>query len=192
MTTVSELVEVMAAAAEESLPTIRMMARRLIDDGVLPKAIGSRIPQATAEHAALLLFAVMAAPLVKDATRTALVYGGLTYNGYSAADTTTALQGVSRLLREIPQDVNALDWSLEVCTNCLQVVVWQPLAGPENQTANGSRMIDSLYIEPGQNWMRPPFKPLKRIASMSGECLYTIGRALTADTKRGDDGAYSY
>jgi hypothetical protein len=183
MTTVSELVEVAAAATEESLPTIRMMARRLIDDEVLPKAIGSRIPQATTEHAALLLFAVMAAPLVKDATRTALVYGGLTYNGYSAADTTTALQGVSKLLREIPQHVNALDWSLEVCTNCLRVVVWQ---------STGDRMIDSLYIEPGQNWMYPPFKPLKRIASMSGECLYTIGRALTADTKRSNDGGYSY
>jgi hypothetical protein len=178
---VSELVEVVAAATEEFLPTVRMMARRQIDDGIQPKAIGSRIPQVTADHAALLLFAVAAAPLVKDATRVALAYGGLTYNGYTARETTTAQQAVSRLLREIPHDVNALDWSLEVCTNSLQVVVRQPLPGPHNQTPTGSHMEGSLYIEPGQNPQHPPSKPLKRVAVLSGEALYAIGRALIAE-----------
>jgi hypothetical protein len=171
MATISELVEMVAAATEESLPTVRMKARRLIDDEVLPKAVGARIPQATTEHAALLLFAVMAAPLVKDATRTALVYGKLTYNGYPAADTSTALRTVSSLLRDLPKKVNALDWSLEVCTNCRRVVVCQSI---------DERRIDSLYIEPGQNWLHPPSKPLERIARMSGQCLYAIADALEA------------
>jgi len=171
MATISELVEVVAAATEESLPTVRMKARRLIDDEVLPKAVGARIPQASAEHAALLLFAVMAAPLVKDATRTALAYGKLTYNGYRAADTPTALRAVSRLLRDIPKDVNALDCSLEVYTNCLRLVVWQ---------STGDHRIDSLYIEPGQDWIHPPSKPLERIARMAGQCLYAIANAVEA------------
>jgi hypothetical protein len=183
MATVSELVEVTAAATKEFLPTVRMMARRLIDDEVLPKAMGSRIPQVTTDNAAALLLAVAAAPLVKDATRTALAYGGLTYNGYTAPETTTAQQAVSKLLRTIPHDVNALDWSLEVCSNALQVVVHQPLPGPQNQTATGSYMVDNLYIEPGQNPLHPPSKPLKRFAVLSGEALYAIGCALIAEAR---------
>jgi hypothetical protein len=183
MATVSELVEVVAAATEELLPTLRMMARRLIDDGVLPKAVGKRIPQVTPDDAAALLLAVLPAPLVKDATRTALAYGGLTYNGYTAPETTTAQQAVSKLLRTIPHDVNALDWSLEVCSNALQVVVHQPLPGPLNQTPTGSYMEGSLYIEPGRNPLHPPSKRLKRIAVLSGEALYAIGCALIAEAR---------
>src|SRR5512132_253515 len=101
MIAVSELVEVVSAATGEPLATVRMIARRLIDDEVLPKAVGARIPRVTHEHAASFLFAVMATPAIKDSSRTAVAFGALVHNG---TGDTTALQALSGLLRSLPKD----------------------------------------------------------------------------------------
>jgi hypothetical protein len=182
MATASKLVEEMAAATGKPFAMVRMKARRLIDDKELPKAIGSRIPQINHDHAALLLFAVAVAELVNDSTRVARTYAGLTYNGYSTADAPTALEAVSKLLRDIPHNVNALDWSLEICRSWPEVVVNQPRPGPQNQTSTGSIMDSSWYIERGKNPQLPPPENFKEITLIPGICLYRIALALADES----------
>lgn len=81
MATVSQLVERIVAITGEPESKVRQYARQLLDDNVLPKSVGRRIAEVTPHHAVLLLLAVLAAPNVKDATRTANLYEGLRLNG---------------------------------------------------------------------------------------------------------------
>jgi hypothetical protein len=178
MLAVSELVEVVAAAVGEPLATVRMIGRRLIDDEVLPKAVGARIPRVTHEHAASLLLAVLATPAIKDSARTAVRFGALVHNGLGPM---TAVQGLSRLLRKLPKDPDALDWSLEVCSNFPQVVIKKKslaaqIPHPSERTDGGD-----IYIPEGEDSMHWPSDDLKRVALLPGIRLHDIGRALAGD-----------
>jgi hypothetical protein len=180
MPTVSELVEVVSEATGEPLATVRMIARRLIDDEVLPKSVGARIPHVTPEHAASLLFAVMATPAIKDSARTAVAFSALMSNGMSA-NGETALDAVARLLRGLPKDSAGLEWSLEVCTNFPQIALkkktWTPqIPHPSERTDYGS-----IYIPAGEDWMHWPSENLKRFAVLPGTGLYRIALALAGD-----------
>jgi hypothetical protein len=178
MPTVAEFVELIADRTGEPLPTVRMMARRLVDDDVLPKATGRRVPRITHQQAAMLLLAVLAGPPVKDATRRATTYGALLHNGQRGG---TALEAVVYLLRRLPKDPAAPDWSIEVCTNFPQLVLKQKPHTP--QMPHPSERTDSgdLYIPSGEDLMHWPSDDLKRFAVLSGIRLHDIACALAGD-----------
>jgi hypothetical protein len=180
MATVAKFVDLLAAATGEPFPTVRLTARQQADDDVQPKASGRRVPNITYEQAVMLLFAVMVAHPVKDATRTAKTYAALVHNGTSAGGE-TALEAVVRLLRRMPKDPLALDWSLEVCTNFPQIVLkkkpWtSQIPHPSERTDSGD-----LYIPSGEDLMHWPSDNLKRFAVLSGIRLHDIACALTGD-----------
>jgi hypothetical protein len=180
MPTVAQYVELLADATGEPFPTVRMTARQQADGDVQPKASGRRVPNVTHEQAVMLLFAVMAAHPVKDATRTAKTYAALVHNGMPAGGE-TALEAVTRLLRRLPKESSGLDWSLEVCMNFPQVVLKKKVSTP--QMAHPSERTDhgDIYIPAGEDWMHWPSDHLKRFAVLPGVGLYQIALALAED-----------
>ena len=77
MASVSELAETVALYAAEPSALVNQIARELLNENLLPKSSGKRIAQVDASHAALLLFAVLASPRIKDAAAAARTYAAL-------------------------------------------------------------------------------------------------------------------
>lgn len=181
MLSVSELVEAVSTAIGETgkpLPTVRMIARRMIDDEVLPKAVGARIPRVGHEEAASLLLAVMATPAVNASGRTALTFGALVHLGIGNQ---TAREAVGNLLRRLPKDPLALEWSMEVCKNFPQVVLKQkPM---RSQMVSSSERTDygDVYIPQGEDWAHWPSDDLKEIAVLSGVRLLYLANILAGE-----------
>jgi hypothetical protein len=178
MVAVSELVDLVAEATEEPVATVRMMARRLIDDDVLPKSVGARIPHVTHEHVASLLFTVIAKPAIKDSARTARAFGALVYNGRPGE---TALEAMARLLRRLPKHPLATECSVELCTNVPQVVLKQKPLEPTMPHPSERTDYGDIYIPPGDDPMHWPTHGLKRFAVLPGIPLHAIACALTGD-----------
>ena len=177
MATVAKFVDLLAAATGEPFPTVRLTARQQADDDVQPKASGRRVPNITYEQAVMLLFAVMAAHPVKDATRTAKTYAALVHNGMPAGGE-TALEAVARLLRRLPKESSGLDWSLEVCMNFPQIVLkkksWAPqmahlelaqLTRPTHQSGRNVEVNAGLSAQQAQcfrsRWLIPDATPAR-------------------------------
>jgi len=77
MPTVAQLVDALTEMTGERRARVNMMARRLIDDGLMPKSSGRDIAQVDAESVVNLLFAVAFAEKGADAARTAREWGDL-------------------------------------------------------------------------------------------------------------------
>ncbi len=77
MPTVAQLVDVLALITGERQARVNMMARRLIDDGLMPKSSGRDIAQVDAASVANLIFAVAFAERAADAARAAREWGDL-------------------------------------------------------------------------------------------------------------------
>jgi hypothetical protein len=178
MLTVAQLNPVYSQAIGKPLPTVRMMARRFVDDAVFPKGSGRRVPYVTHEQAALFLLAVLAAPAVKDATRTAIAFGALVHNGIGD---TTALQAVTDLLLRLPNDPFALDWSLVVCKNFPQVVLKQKRFSPQILHPSERTDYGDIYIAKGEDWAHWPSDDAKDLTELPGIRLHTIARALAGN-----------
>ena len=65
--TVNKGISALSAAFNIPEPTVKAYARQLMDDGVLPKSSGRRIPTMTPDQFVRLIFAVMCAPKISDA-----------------------------------------------------------------------------------------------------------------------------
>ncbi len=77
MPTVKELIDLYASETGEPRTRVNQLARRLIDDGLMPKSSGSDIKQVDAASALNLLFAVAFADRVADAPAIARQIAGL-------------------------------------------------------------------------------------------------------------------
>ena len=77
MPTVKELIDIYAHATGESRTRVNQLARRLIDDGLMPKSSGSDIKQVDAASALNLLFAIAFADRVANAPEIARQIAGL-------------------------------------------------------------------------------------------------------------------
>ncbi len=172
MSSVMDLVEAVADATGEPVSTVRMVARRLIDDEVLPKSVGRRIAQVTTDHAGLLLFATLASPAVKDATRTALAYADLAYQGKEGAD--TALQAISDMLQSVAEGkgTSVGKTFVEICTSWPEVIIQVPA---------GTAHLDVRFVEQGKspNFWQSEYP--KRTVTVPGICLCKIALTLGAD-----------
>jgi hypothetical protein len=181
MLSVSGLVDLSVEAKIEEMPVLRMISRRMIDAGDLPKAAGRRIPHVTHEQAALFLLGVMATPSVfRDAPQRARTYGALVFDGRPGQ---TALEAVAALLRRLPKDPLAFDQSLEVCTNFPQVVLKKKPLGPvmPHPSERTGNVDDDIFIPAGEDRMHWPTHGLKRFAVLSGDVLTAIAIALAAE-----------
>lgn len=65
--TVNKGITALSGAFNIPEPTVKAYARQLMDDGVLPKSSGRRIPTLTPVQFVRLIFAVMCAPKISDA-----------------------------------------------------------------------------------------------------------------------------
>lgn len=74
---VSSLVEVVADVLGVRRETVSAYARALIDDGLLPKASGRRVPDVEAIHVARLLIGVALEPKIKSVAEYVRLYGEL-------------------------------------------------------------------------------------------------------------------
>lgn len=77
MPTVKELIDIYADVTGEPRTRVNQLARRLIDDGLMPKSRGSDIKQVDSASALNLLFAVAFADRVADAPAIARQIAGL-------------------------------------------------------------------------------------------------------------------
>ncbi len=77
MPTVAQLVDALALITGERRARVNMMARRLIDDGLMPKSSGRDVAQVDAASVVNLIFAVAFAEKAADAARTAREWGDL-------------------------------------------------------------------------------------------------------------------
>ncbi len=77
MPTVKELIDLYADVTGEPRTRVNQLARRLIDDGLMPKSRGSEIKQVDSASALNLLFAVAFADRVADAPAIARQIAGL-------------------------------------------------------------------------------------------------------------------
>ncbi len=77
MPSVAQLVDALAVVTGERQARVNMMARRLIDEGLMPKSSGRDIAQVDAASVANLIFAVAFAEKAADAARTAREWGDL-------------------------------------------------------------------------------------------------------------------
>jgi len=77
MPTVKELIDIYADATGEPRTRVNQLARRLIDDGLMPKSSGSDIKQVDAASALNLLFAIAFADRVANAPEIARQIAGL-------------------------------------------------------------------------------------------------------------------
>jgi hypothetical protein len=92
MPTVAQLVDALTEMTGERRARVNMMARRLIDDGLMPKSIGRDVAQVNAESVVNLLFAVAFAERGADATRTAREWGDLKWVHKDDFHTKTAMK----------------------------------------------------------------------------------------------------
>ena len=80
MPTAAQLVDVLALMTGERRARVNMMARRLIDDGLMPRSRGRDVAQVDAKSVVNLLFAVAFAEKGADAARTAREWGDLKWS----------------------------------------------------------------------------------------------------------------
>ncbi|WP_221795671.1 hypothetical protein [Aquisediminimonas sediminicola] len=105
MATVSQLTKILSERLKEPLATVRQKLRQLQDDGLLPVASGRAVPHVDEHHIALAIFAVLAAPNVKEATRTAQLYADLRENGMVEISVAASLDDqVNRAARHLAGD----------------------------------------------------------------------------------------
>ena len=81
MASVSQLVRIVADATQAPMAGVKLRARKLLDDNLLPQSRGRQIAEVTSSDAANLLLAVMAADRHADASRVVVQRGGLLANG---------------------------------------------------------------------------------------------------------------
>ena len=178
MPTVSELTEIYATATRAALPTIRMSARRLTDEDLLPKGSGRRVPKVSYEDAARLLLAVGAGHAVKDSARMAVTYSGLVHDSGNGQ---TALEAVVDLLRSLPTDPTPTDWMMEVYTTFPQVVIKNPHIHSQYPSHSERTDYGDFYIPQGEDRTQWPADAMLGLNKFSGAVLYPIACALAAD-----------
>ena len=81
MASVAQLVKRIAEVTEANEGTVRLYARQLLEDYILPGSVGRRVAQVEPLHVALLLIAVMTLGKARDATRYVRVFGNMTSGG---------------------------------------------------------------------------------------------------------------
>jgi hypothetical protein len=179
MPTVAELYEIVADVTRIPLSTVRMTARRMVDDELLPKGSGRRVPKVTWEEAALFLLVVSAGHPIKDASRTARTYAGLVKEGMAGGQ--TALEALVHRLRELPTDLTPTDWTMEVYTTFPQVVIKNPTIHGQHPSHSDRTDYGDFFIPEGEDRSRWPADAVMELRKFPGACLYDIARALKED-----------
>ncbi|MBP2229635.1 hypothetical protein J2847_002934 [Azospirillum agricola] len=140
MISVQEAVQEMTDIFKVPNARAKAIARRLIDDEVLPKSSGSRIAKITTNQFVKLIFACLCADKVNDATRVAEKYYNLPSADQSEegddglnTEKSTAGQYFARVFdlhidREIRRRTEAIDYagwellgSINICTNMFEI-----------------------------------------------------------------------
>lgn len=81
MATTYKMIDVISDATGIDHGRVRQCARQLLDDDVLPRSVGSQVAMIGLQHVVLLLIAAVAADAIKDSSRVAIKYCGLTKDG---------------------------------------------------------------------------------------------------------------
>jgi hypothetical protein len=83
MSSVTDTIKVLSVETDVPEPYIIQIARNLLNNGVLPKSVGSRIAQVEPEHVAMLLLAIFVATKFADGSARAQQYAALKWGGES-------------------------------------------------------------------------------------------------------------
>ena len=106
MASVREMSEVLAEVLGEPLPTVRLVTRALLDDGLLPRSQGKRIAQVTGRDIATLILGLYGAPVVREAAAAVRRYGDMTLDGIEAP--ASAPQKLKAAIAHEPKALEAL------------------------------------------------------------------------------------
>ena len=129
MPTVAQLVAALALITGGRQARVSMMARRLIDDGLMPKSSGRDIAQIDAVSVVNLIFAVAFAERAADAARTAREWGDLKWlpdehHDQTKSEALKKVYGISSKcnLRKAFASILTLDTYTPMDVNLLNVV----------------------------------------------------------------------
>ncbi len=171
MAKISGLVKAIADATGCPHSVVKLYARRLTDAGLLPKSSGRRYAQASPEHAAVLIIAMLSTDQPADAPRNVQKYGSTTYNSRQfLAFMVNLIDGASRLDREIW-------WLLSHSTFCFERKPIEWIHYRVNDFRRHQTLPDSWFVaEPSvHKKLREKNQRIKVEASLSGSILCGIG-----------------
>jgi hypothetical protein len=136
MATVAQAVEAFRIYANEPAPRSRQIARHLVDDDLLPKAAGKRIPHLSAVEVATYLLAISTAKKAADAARCATTWGGMTLSSERRRPATggppldTLLNAIAKMIGDVwtengdgPGTELLLRSTLEITTTSPQAII---------------------------------------------------------------------
>lgn len=82
MPTVTQAAKIVSASMNVPLPTVKAIARQMIDDTILPKSSGRRVEKITIRQTTMLIVASLASEKIKEASSVAKTYDRLLYDSY--------------------------------------------------------------------------------------------------------------
>ena len=172
MAKISELVKAIADVTGFPHGVVNLYARRLTDAGLLPKSRGRRYAQASPEHAAVLIIAMLSTDQPADAPRIVQKYGSMIHYGSRQflPFMVSLIDGASRFDTEI--------WRLLWCTEfCFERKPNEWIWYRATPLMRGQR-LDTAWFAPEASARKKSQDKKQNIrieASMSGQAISRIG-----------------
>ena len=189
MATVSEAVKALSVTFGEDESFVRQVARRLIDDGQLPKSRGRDLAHVSNEDVSRLILAVLTTDKVNRSGHNALTYWSLRFNGEpdNAAFGLFLAGAIENLRHRKPIEIND-DISLWYDRIQFEIVTSYPVAFVRcaADVLDRPKAFDGdlIFAEEGKDarfW--PDMKPRKSV-TVPGHALFYLGAALDSADAR--------
>ena len=186
MSTVSECAHALATAMNEDLSFVKQVARRLVDDGLLPKSSGRNFAHVDDGQLSLLMLAVQTTDGFAASSKSALAYGGLLFTGEAGEltlkdmlyRTFTACREKSRVVINPEVSVHFLNLQFEITTS-------YPRALIHDRPTFGEPVLDGAlnFVMEGQKSRHWPNNFPHKSVLVPGQCFLAIINDLDAQQR---------
>jgi hypothetical protein len=164
-------------------PIVRQAARRLREDGELPNASGGYLPRVDAAQITLLLLASMATRNANSATRTALQYAALTYDGGAKPELDGGQPGT--LHRHLAALLDSA-WHSRRSLSFGELILDLSVPGAQTKlyaTVDGKGIsVNSNFVAPGEDAGAWSTQKVRQESRLPAQAFY----AIVADLQRAD------